>query len=290
MPRHLARDACGSLQVPGQASEAFVGVFDGEQGRQSGMLAVLSKLSDARSQVIDWAGILLSSWFARLLHAASWRTLVGHGGYAVADWLQRKLPAVVAKSWRPSAPENSLTDAFLEADSSLLTPKSGFMGLGERGVGGSKCGATAAVAVLYEDGAAGSTKLATANIGDARIVLIRNGQVTPPALCVWAIEARALHADLVKHAIFGEQGAVGRAHTRSLLYPPPPPPPPWPFPHPTPPHPTPRTPQHTAASTAMLFAPPPHTAHHNTPLPSPPKQRAIICCCAVAPAAGTADG
>ncbi len=55
------------------------------------------------------------------------------------------------------------------------------MGMGERGVGGSKCGATAAVALIYVDPTdASQTKLVTANIGDARTVLIRGGQVRTP--------------------------------------------------------------------------------------------------------------
>lgn len=46
---------------------------------------------------------------------------------------------------------------------------------GERGIGGSKCGATAVNAVLFS-GQGGSTQLATANVGDARIILIRGGK------------------------------------------------------------------------------------------------------------------
>lgn len=44
---------------------------------------------------------------------------------------------------------------------------------GERGIGGAKCGATAATAVLYE--ANGQRRLLAANIGDARTLLIRGG-------------------------------------------------------------------------------------------------------------------
>jgi serine/threonine protein phosphatase PrpC len=46
---------------------------------------------------------------------------------------------------------------------------------GERGVGGSKCGATAVNTLLFT-APDGSTQLLTANVGDARILLIRNGQ------------------------------------------------------------------------------------------------------------------
>ena len=64
----------------------------------------------------------------------------------------------------------------LQADKALLAPKKGvFGGFGERGIGGSKCGATGAVAVLFQD-ASGKTNLLTANAGDARVVLARKGK------------------------------------------------------------------------------------------------------------------
>jgi protein phosphatase 1K len=46
---------------------------------------------------------------------------------------------------------------------------------GERGVGGSKCGATGVNVLLYK-AADGSTTLLTSNVGDARILLIRDGK------------------------------------------------------------------------------------------------------------------
>ncbi|KAL6764716.1 phosphatase 2C-like domain-containing protein [Haematococcus lacustris] len=101
----------------------------------------------------------------------------GHGGSAVAEWLEQHLSAVVQQHWNAAQPEQSLTDAFLAADSKLLSKKAGFMGLGERGVGGSKCGATSALALMFADPAnPGQTQLLTGNIGDARIVLVRGGQ------------------------------------------------------------------------------------------------------------------
>ena len=47
-------------------------------------------------------------------------------------------------------------------------------GLGERGIGGSKCGSTGVVAIGFKDG--GKMKLLAANVGDARAVLSRKGQ------------------------------------------------------------------------------------------------------------------
>jgi protein phosphatase 1L len=47
-----------------------------------------------------------------------------------------------------------MTEAFLAADKKILEPKAGLFGmLGERGIGGSKCGSTAAVALVYAVGA-----------------------------------------------------------------------------------------------------------------------------------------
>lgn len=64
----------------------------------------------------------------------------------------------------------------LQADKALLAPKKGFFGgMSERGVGGSKCGATGAVAVMYQD-RSGRTQLLAANAGDARVILARKGK------------------------------------------------------------------------------------------------------------------
>ena len=61
----------------------------------------------------------------------------------------------------------------------LLQPQ-GFMGMGARGVGGPKCGSTGLVCLLYPTpgGAAGAMTLLSANVGDARAVLVRGGQAT----------------------------------------------------------------------------------------------------------------
>mmetsp|Transcript_34515 Transcript_34515/g.102532 ORF Transcript_34515/g.102532 Transcript_34515/m.102532 type:complete len:342 (-) Transcript_34515:735-1760(-) len=97
----------------------------------------------------------------------------GHGGDAVAQWLPGKLLTNMSKAWRGGAMvAQAITDAYLMTDKKLLATKNGFMGLGERGVGGAKCGATAATVALYQDTATGSTKLVAANIGDARTLLV----------------------------------------------------------------------------------------------------------------------
>lgn len=76
----------------------------------------------------------------------------GHGGYAAADWLSINFSAYVDKFWNNgAAPIAAITEAFLKADKRVCAPKKGFLGsMGERGIGGSKCGATGAVALLYK--------------------------------------------------------------------------------------------------------------------------------------------
>lgn len=49
-----------------------------------------------------------------------------------------------------------------------------YPGMGERGIGGSKCGSTGVVAIAFREGA--KTQLLTANVGDARAVLSRKGK------------------------------------------------------------------------------------------------------------------
>ncbi|GMH40048.1 hypothetical protein BSKO_07952 [Bryopsis sp. KO-2023] len=100
----------------------------------------------------------------------------GHGGSSVATWLEQRLSKMIGNFWEESPPEAAIRKAFIQADIKLLQPPGGFFGaFGERGVGGSKCGATGAVAAIYEDKEEGRKVLA-ANVGDSRVVLIRNGQ------------------------------------------------------------------------------------------------------------------
>eukprot|EP00890_Picochlorum_soloecismus_P002487 jgi/Picsp_1/3239/NSC_06079-R1_protein len=95
----------------------------------------------------------------------------GHGGFACAEWLQKNFPRYVEMAFQDTiSPENSIIEAFLSADRKILAPKTGFLGMvGERGVGGSKCGATGAVALVYNDN--GTNYLLSANAGDARVVI-----------------------------------------------------------------------------------------------------------------------
>jgi protein phosphatase 1L len=103
----------------------------------------------------------------------------GHGGYATAEWLSDNFAKYIDKFWSEiPSPEAATSEAFLAADRKILAPKKGFMGMvGERGIGGSKCGATAAVALLYED-PAGAQYLLAANAGDARVILGGKNGVT----------------------------------------------------------------------------------------------------------------
>ena len=71
----------------------------------------------------------------------------GHGGFATAEWLRENFTDLIGKEWSEKQPEYALTSAYLSADKKLLVPQ-GFMGMGERGRGGSKCGSTVATAVV----------------------------------------------------------------------------------------------------------------------------------------------
>ena len=100
----------------------------------------------------------------------------GHGGFAVSQWLTDNLANFICEEW-PKADFclEALSQACLRADFDLIQPPPGFFGaFGERGVGGAKCGSTAVTALLFEQG--GKPCLATANVGDARILLVRDGK------------------------------------------------------------------------------------------------------------------
>lgn len=96
----------------------------------------------------------------------------GHGGYATAEWLSENFTDIVGNEWSEKQPEYALTSAYLSADKKLLVPQ-GFLGMGERGRGGSKCGSTVATAVVYSDDTAdGAATLICANAGDARSLIV----------------------------------------------------------------------------------------------------------------------
>lgn len=97
----------------------------------------------------------------------------GHGGFATADWLVENLDKRIMKMWPRDTPDRSVRKAFVSADKALLETR-GFLGMGERGVGGGKCGATCATVLAFKEG--GDTKLLAANVGDSRALLIRDGQ------------------------------------------------------------------------------------------------------------------
>jgi serine/threonine protein phosphatase PrpC len=100
----------------------------------------------------------------------------GHGGTAVAEMLKSSLWPIYKKKLSEPDLVKATIAAYLEADQlTLAQPKGLFGALRERGLGGSKCGATAATLVLQPSN--GSQKiLVAANVGDARVVLSRGGQ------------------------------------------------------------------------------------------------------------------
>ena len=72
------------------------------------------------------------------------------GGIAVAERLEVTFSEVLDGFWSDLPPETATAKAFVEMDRKLLQQAPGFFGtFGERGVGGSKCGATGAVAVIF---------------------------------------------------------------------------------------------------------------------------------------------
>lgn len=93
----------------------------------------------------------------------------GHGGDSTAIWLTEKLYGFVSKRFSTTDPKSSIIRAFEQADEDILEPRGGFLGIGaQRGVGGAKCGATAAVAMLFKKD--GATSLLAAGIGDSMVM------------------------------------------------------------------------------------------------------------------------
>jgi len=95
----------------------------------------------------------------------------GHGGNAVSTWLQKELRQRIESTFEITRPDKSLDRCFRRADKFICQPQKGFLGMAmERGIGGAKCGSTAALAMLYEQD--GQRKLCCAHVGDARVLII----------------------------------------------------------------------------------------------------------------------
>ena len=99
--------------------------------------------------------------------------LDGHGGDAVSDWLSKNLHQTITKNMNPDKfPLEALSESCIECDKVCIAPPEGFWAsFGERGIGGAKCGSTLALAAIVD-----GNKLCTANVGDARVLLIRDGK------------------------------------------------------------------------------------------------------------------
>ena len=92
----------------------------------------------------------------------------GHGedGHLVSRHFRERLPDMVSQHPQfASDPARAITEAVLEAEAVVI---------GWGNVDTSLSGSTAVIAALYEEG--GSKRLATANVGDARILLVRDGK------------------------------------------------------------------------------------------------------------------
>ncbi|GAQ80208.1 Serine/threonine phosphatases family 2C catalytic domain containing protein [Klebsormidium nitens] len=105
----------------------------------------------------------------------------GHGGNAVANFLEKSFwpaykGALKGKFGEKFALIRATKKTYLQLDEELTAaPKGLFGGMRERGLGGSKCGATAATVAVGTN--AGCEKvLVAANVGDSRVLLVRNGE------------------------------------------------------------------------------------------------------------------
>eukprot|EP00899_Mesostigma_viride_P020457 jgi/Mesvir1/28412/Mv13854-RA.1 len=104
----------------------------------------------------------------------------GHGGSACATRVAQRLWPIFEEKIKAGLGKEDLQTttykAYLAMDEELLASPDGFWGgFKERGVGGSKCGACSATALLY-NGSDGAMHVVTANVGDSRVVLSRGGQ------------------------------------------------------------------------------------------------------------------
>eukprot|EP00252_Welwitschia_mirabilis_P009112 TRINITY_DN2142_c0_g1_i4.p1 TRINITY_DN2142_c0_g1~~TRINITY_DN2142_c0_g1_i4.p1 ORF type:complete len:341 (+),score=79.22 TRINITY_DN2142_c0_g1_i4:111-1133(+) len=100
----------------------------------------------------------------------------GHGGVAVAEMLKSQLWPVYKKKLIGTDPVKATIAAYEEVDEiALAQPKGLFGALRERGLGGSRCGATAATVVL-QPSTDSQRMILAANVGDARIIISQEGQ------------------------------------------------------------------------------------------------------------------
>eukprot|EP00468_Gymnochlora_sp_CCMP2014_P003766 CAMPEP_0167756788 /NCGR_PEP_ID=MMETSP0110_2-20121227/9574_1 /TAXON_ID=629695 /ORGANISM="Gymnochlora sp., Strain CCMP2014" /LENGTH=312 /DNA_ID=CAMNT_0007642925 /DNA_START=152 /DNA_END=1090 /DNA_ORIENTATION=- len=94
----------------------------------------------------------------------------GHGGDGTSTWLTENLFNFIKKAWTPSSPVSSLIRAYESADEDILQPRGGVFGIGaQRGIGGAKCGSTAASVVVYNK--EGKKYAAIANVGDSMVLM-----------------------------------------------------------------------------------------------------------------------
>jgi len=170
--RTQARKSRTSMMAEGTATAVEASKFAGKSdywGQTTVQGTSRSENQDRyKSTVINKGGLI-----------AAFGVYDGHGGSAVAEYLADNLIGEVTKSWQGLAgAKDAISAVFLETDKFLLQrPDEGFFGMfQERGYGGSKCGSTAATAILVEDEKTGGTKIVSSNLGDARVVIIRDGK------------------------------------------------------------------------------------------------------------------
>jgi len=99
----------------------------------------------------------------------------GHGGDGTSIWLVDNFYNYIKDMWSATDPKSSMIRAFESADEEILKPRGGVFGIGaQRGVGGSKCGSTAATVVTFNK--EGKKYAVVANIGDSMVMKKSNGE------------------------------------------------------------------------------------------------------------------
>jgi len=101
----------------------------------------------------------------------------GHGGAATSQWLKENLALRIDRGWDPDDVQKSIRYAYLQADKAILEPKGGVFGIGAaRGVGGARCGASAATAIMYKSKQDGLLYMVSANVGNSVVILKKRNQ------------------------------------------------------------------------------------------------------------------